>query len=108
MAFNVHTVLGFISLRCSLTCRKMPRISALGGGANDGLNADDQPDKEWLFLDLHQLEDKLCRWQHMLHSPKQGHGDRLRLIVERLEKFVERLRQPGSKQWLCQVRVGVA
>ena len=76
--------------------------------ANEELNADDQPDKDWPFLEMYELEYKRCNLQHTLRTIKPGHSDKLRLKLERLEKYMKKQREPGSKQWLNQVRFEAA
>ena len=76
--------------------------------AHEELNADDQPDEEWLRFDMPKLEDLRCKLQQTLRTIKLGHSDKFRLKIERLDKYMETRRQQGSKQWLSQVRVGAA
>ena len=105
LVFNVYTMLGFISLVCSLTCRKMSQMSVLDT-VNDELNADDQPDEEWLRLDMQQLEERLQGKQRTLRLPRLEDSDKLRRVVARLERYIEKLRR--SKNWLNQVRIEAA
>ena len=100
-------MLGFINLFCSLTCRLMSQLNVMDT-VNNERNADDQPDEEWQLLEMHQLEAMRGKWQHLLRTIKQGHKDKLRLQLERLGKYIEKRRQPESKQWLNQVRAGAA
>lgn len=106
VAFSVRTVLGFTSLLCFLTCRKMTQMNMLDT-ANEELNADDQPDKDWLHLDMQQLEEKLRGLQRTLRAcvARLEDSSKLRLLIARLEGFIEQRRELGSKQWLSQVRV---
>ena len=73
---------------------------------NDELNADDQPDEEWLRLDMQQLEERLQGKQRTLRLPRLEDSDKLRRVVARLERYIEKLRR--SKNWLNQVRIEAA
>ena len=102
-----YTLTGCVSLCCSLICRKMRQTGARLT-ANNELNADDEPDEEWLYLEMHQLEEMLHMWQDLLREHEEAISYRMRLRIVRLKKHVEKMRQLGSEEWHSQVRVGVA
>ena len=101
LVFSVHTMLGFVSSFCSLTCRKMSQMNVLDTVINE-LNADDQPDEEWLHLDIQQLEERLQSKQRTLRLARLERSDKLRRVIARLGRYIEKLR---SKNWLNQVRI---
>ena len=78
----------------------------MASSVNDELNADDQPDEEWLRLDMQQLEERLQGKQRTLRLPRLEDSDKLRRVVARLERYIEKLRR--SKNWLNQVRIEAA